>query len=56
MHDSLLNFFMCLIVIVALIVMAWATSAASIALDCERLGGFYSHNNTYKCELVSKGN
>jgi hypothetical protein len=52
MHDSLLNFALCVIVIVALVAIIWETSAANIARDCDKLGSFYISDKTYKCEVA----
>jgi len=30
---------------------AWATSASTIARECEKLGAFYVGSTVYKCEV-----
>ena len=32
-------------------VVVWATSAAAIGTECERLGAFYVGSTVYKCEV-----
>ena len=33
------------------LVTAWASSASTIARECERLGAFYVGDTVYKCEV-----
>jgi multisubunit Na+/H+ antiporter MnhC subunit len=58
MNDPYWSFFIWLTLVTALIIttivigVTWSVSTSTIATNCEKLGGFYVNNKTYKCELT----
>ena len=42
--------FLYLIVCALVLVVVWAVSATSIALDCDNIGGFYVGSKVYECK------